>query len=109
MKRLGIFALLNLSLALSPAGADEVRVAVAGTRFTCAVGRLALWSLRAGFVDGRPVAGSMWVVPTDLHSPIRQDAVLLATGRRRPAAEALPGYLRSDEARTIIWFLDYDF
>jgi molybdate transport system substrate-binding protein len=167
----------------APARLEGDGLAVPGTRFTYATGRLALWSSRPGFVDGRGevlrlgafrhvavanpklapygvaaieamtklgvlagvesrivlgesvgqtlqfvasgnaelgfvalsqvtkdgrlVEGSMWLVPADLHSPIRQDAVLLATGRGRPAAEALLGFLRGDEALAIIGSFGY--
>ena len=57
--------------------------------------------------DGKPIDGSLWVVPSDLHSPIRQDAVLLATGRGKPAAEALVKFLKSDEARAVIMSFGY--
>lgn len=53
-------------------------------------------------VDGRIVSGSAWVVPTQLHAPIRQDAALLAHGKEHPAAVALLHYLRGDKARAII-------
>mgnify|MGYP006155724473 CR=1 FL=1 len=53
-------------------------------------------------VDGRITSGSAWVVPTDLHSPLQQDAVLLQRGRDNPAAQALMRYLRSPAARQII-------
>jgi molybdate transport system substrate-binding protein len=57
--------------------------------------------------DGKPVEGSMWVVPADLHSPIHQDAVLLATGKGKAAAEALVKYLKGDKARAIITSFGY--
>ncbi len=53
-------------------------------------------------VDGRITSGSAWVVPTELHNPLRQDAVLLQRGRENPAAQALMAYLRSPAARQII-------
>lgn len=53
-------------------------------------------------VDGRIAAGSAWVVPSDLHSPLQQDAVLLQRGAANPAALALMRYLRSPAARQII-------
>ena len=46
--------------------------------------------------------GSAWVVPSHLHSPIRQDAILLAKGKDAPAATALLQFLRSEKARAII-------
>lgn len=51
---------------------------------------------------GKPVAGSYWLVPQELHGEIRQDAVLLKPGASNPAATALLGYLKSDAARAAI-------
>ncbi|MCX7257988.1 MAG: molybdate ABC transporter substrate-binding protein, partial [Polaromonas sp.] len=42
--------------------------------------------------DGK-IDGSAWIVPANLYTPIRQDAVLLEKGRGKPAAEALAKYL----------------
>jgi molybdate transport system substrate-binding protein len=58
--------------------------------------------------DGRIAEGSGWIVPEALHAPIRQDAVLLARGRDRPAALALLRYLRTDAARRIILAAGYE-
>ena len=52
--------------------------------------------------DGKPVEGSMWVVPAELHAPIRQDAVLLATGKGKAAAEALLKFLRGEKALAVL-------
>lgn len=167
----------------TPSRLQEEGLAVAGSRFTYAVGRLVLWSPKAGQVpeealrkgafrhlaianpklapygvaavetlkslklldetqpkfvlaenigqawqfvasgnaelgfvalsqtmkDGKIGEGSGWLVPAHLHQPIRQDAVLLAKGRGRPAAEALMTYLRGDKARAIIRSFGYDF
>lgn len=46
--------------------------------------------------DGHVSEGSSWIVPTDLYSPIRQDAVLLERGADNEAAVALLNYLKSD-------------
>ncbi len=168
----------------TPARLEQEGATVAGSRFTYAVGRLALWSARAGFVDpagevlkrggfrhlavanpklapygaaametlialglldavqpklvqaeniaqayqfaatgnaelgfiavsqifkdGRIAAGSAWLVPARLHSPIRQDAVLLARGRGKPAAISLLDYLKGDKARAIVRSYGYD-
>lgn len=63
----------------------------------------------AGFValsqvlrDGRIAGGSAWVVPADLHAPIRQDAVLLRSGSGSEAAAALLAYLKGDAARAVM-------
>ena len=152
--------------------------AVAGTRFTYAIGKLVLWSARPGLVDdqgavlasdrfrylavanpktapygaaahqvlkarglaealaprlvtgesiaqayqfvatgnaeigfvalsqvalpGKSATGSMWRVPQDLYTEIRQDAVLLKPGASNPAALALLEFLKGETARQII-------
>ncbi|NMF98661.1 molybdate ABC transporter substrate-binding protein [Aromatoleum toluolicum] len=52
--------------------------------------------------DGRLTGGSAWRVPAELHAPLRQDAVILAKGRDKPAARALADYLRGAKAAAII-------
>ncbi|WHZ12305.1 MAG: Molybdenum ABC transporter, substrate-binding protein ModA [Burkholderiaceae bacterium] len=59
------------------------------------------------WANGRIKSGSGWVVPDDLHAPIRQDAVLLARARDNNAAAALLAYLRSDTARAVIHSFGY--
>lgn len=53
--------------------------------------------------------GSKWVVPDDLHAPLKQDAVLLAHGKDNAAAVALMQYLKGDKARGIIRAYGYGF
>jgi molybdate transport system substrate-binding protein len=53
-------------------------------------------------VDGVIESGSGWVVPADLHQPIRQDAVLLRNGASSPASEELLQFMRGSQARRII-------
>ena len=169
----------------TPARLERENLAVAGTRFTYATGRLVLWSARPGVVDaegkvlsgagseriasanprlapygaaavetmsrlglldrltprfvqgenigqafqfvstgnaplgfvalsqvmadGKISKGSAWVVPVHLHSPIKQDAVILTSGKENPAATALAAYLRGDKARAIIRSYGYQF
>jgi molybdate transport system substrate-binding protein len=168
----------------TPAKLEKEGAALAGTRYTYAVGRLVLWSAKAGFVDdkgevlkrggfrhlalanprhapygaaavealtalkqldaiqpkfvqaeniaqahqfvasgnaelgfvalsqvmkdGKLGAGSAWVVPANLHQPIRQDAVMLEKGRGKPAAEAWLKFLRSEKARAVIRGYGYE-
>jgi molybdate transport system substrate-binding protein len=168
----------------TPAKLEQEGLAVSGTRFTYAVGRLALWSAKSGMVDdkgevlnkgvyahlaianpklapygaaaievlrqlglfkslqpkfvlgenisqtwqfvasgnadlgfvalsqvlkdGQLRGGSAWIVPGNLHAPIRQDAVLLVKGRNNAAAKALLAYLKSDKAKAIIRNFGYD-
>ena len=60
------------------------------------------------WADGKLKAGSAWVVPARLHTPLRQDAVLLKPGQGQPAALALMTYLRGEKARLIIGSFGYD-
>ncbi len=168
----------------TPEKLEKEGAAVAGSRFTYAIGRLALWSASAGYVDdagevlkkgvftrlsianprlapygqatietltalklldsvqpkfvqGENIAqtyqfvasgnaelgfvalaqvmkdgkigdGSAWIVPPNLHQPIRQDAVLLANGKEKPAAAALLQYLGNEKSKAIIKSYGYD-
>jgi molybdate transport system substrate-binding protein len=58
--------------------------------------------------DGKISNGSAWIVPSKLHTPIRQDAVILASGKGNAAAAALVKYLRSDKAKAIIRAYGYE-
>lgn len=58
--------------------------------------------------DGRITQGSAWVIPAQWHTPIRQDAVVLATGKDNPAALAWVTFLKSDKARAIIRSFGYE-
>ena len=167
----------------TPEKLEKEGAAVAGSRFTYAIGKLALWSSKAGFVDGKGeilkkgdfkhvsianpklapygaaaietltalklldaiqpkfvqgeniaqtyqfvatgnaelgfVAlsqvmkdgkiseGSVWIVPSSMHRPIRQDAVLLTNGKGKPAAEALMKYLAGEKAKAVIQSFGY--
>jgi len=59
--------------------------------------------------DGKLIKGSAWIVPSKLHAPIRQDAVILTTGKDNPAAGALMNFLKSAKAKGIIRAYGYDF
>jgi len=59
--------------------------------------------------DGKLREGSAWVVPADMHAPIRQDAIVLKPGQGNEAAAALMQYLRGDKARAIIKAYGYSF
>jgi molybdate transport system substrate-binding protein len=54
------------------------------------------------FKDGKLIKGSAWIVPTKLHAPIRQDAVILVNGKNNAAAAALLLYLKSDKAKALM-------
>jgi molybdate transport system substrate-binding protein len=168
----------------TPARLDKEGNAVAGSRFTYAVGRLALWSATPGFVDaqgevlkarkfasialaapklapygaaavetlnrlgllaalepkfvigesigqaysfvatgnaalgfvalsqvfedGKIKTGSAWIVPANLHSPLRQDAVLLTRGKGNKGAAEFIRFLKTDTARAVIRSYGYE-
>ena len=172
------FAVLLAADDETPARLEKEGLAVAGTRFTYATGRLVLWSKQANWVDdkgevlrsnrfqklaiadpklapygaaameviqhlgvqanvvpklvqgesigqtyqfvstenaqlgfvalsqisfdGRITQGSAWVVPQHMHTPLKQDAVLLNAGKDNAAAQALLKYLQGDKAKAII-------
>jgi molybdate transport system substrate-binding protein len=60
------------------------------------------------FEGGRIKEGSAWIVPTNMHKPIKQDAIVLNGGRGNAAAEALMKYLRSDKAKAVIRSFGYE-
>ena len=53
--------------------------------------------------------GRVWLVPEDLHSPIRQDAVLTGRAGGNPAAAAFHEFLQGDAAKEIVAGFGYDF
>ena len=57
---------------------------------------------------GKIKNGSAWVVPANLHNPIRQDAVILTKGKDNKAASALMDYLKSEPAKSVIRSFGYD-
>jgi molybdate transport system substrate-binding protein len=167
----------------TPARLEREGMSVPGTRFTYAVGRLALWSSQAGVVDargevlkrggykhvaianpklapygaaaievmqrlgvveavrprlvqgeniaqthqfvasgnaelgfvalsqvmkdGKLTQGSAWIVPGDLHAPIRQDAAILANAKATRCQHPMD-HLRSDKAKAVIRAYGYD-
>ena len=58
--------------------------------------------------NGKIVGGSSWIIPDNLHAPIRQGAVLMKIGAENPAARALIDYLKSIPALAIIKKYGYD-
>jgi len=54
------------------------------------------------YKDGKVENGSAWIVPSSLHDPIRQDAVILNKGKDNPAAKAFIDYLKGPKATAVI-------
>jgi molybdate transport system substrate-binding protein len=71
-----------------------------------ALGFVALAQVMA---DGKIGKGSAWIVPAQLHAPLKQDAVVLKPGRSNPAAAALMDYLKGEPARATLRGYGYEF
>lgn len=54
------------------------------------------------YKDGQLSSGSAWMVPAELHTPIKQDGLLLKKGEHNPAAAAFIEYLKGAKAAAII-------
>jgi len=59
--------------------------------------------------DGSKAPGSMWLVPDNLYTPIKQDAVVLASSKVGKAATEFVDYLASDKARVVIKAYGYSW
>ena len=94
---LEVVGALGLNLALTPK-------LVVGQNITQTLQFIESGNSELGFVAASQVVGKpgVWPVPAQYYQPIRQDAVLLATGKDNAAAAALLAFLRSDTARAII-------
>lgn len=68
---------------------------------------LGFLALSQVFEGGKLKSGSAWLVPSSLHSPIRQEAVLLTKGKDNKAAQALMAYLKTDKAKAVIRSFGY--
>jgi molybdate transport system substrate-binding protein len=93
---------LGLTAALAP---KLVQGESIGQTFTFAytgnadVGFVALSQVLEG---GKLKSGSMWIIPQNLYTPIRQDAVVLQRGASNPAAQALVKLLKSPNIKDLI-------
>ncbi len=85
---------------------------VQGSSITQAYQFVATGAAELGFVALSQVinetGGSRWLVPAADHAPIDQQAVLLKTGARNPAATAFMKFLRSPAAIAIIKSYGYE-
>ena len=61
------------------------------------------------YENGKLKSGSAWIVPEDQHDQLKQDAVLLNSGKDSAAAQALLVFLKSEKAKKIIAAHGYQF
>ncbi|EIC23185.1 molybdate ABC transporter substrate-binding protein [Thiorhodovibrio frisius] len=69
------------------------------------IGFVALSQVMEG---GKIIKGSGWVVPSEMHAPIRQDALILESGKDNPAVTELFSYLKGEKAKAIIHDFGYE-
>ncbi len=85
---------------------------VTGSSITQAYQFVATGAAELGFVAASEVVavpgGSRWLVPSTLHAPIVQQAVLLKTGAANPVAPAFAAFLRSPPAVAVIRRYGYE-
>jgi molybdate transport system substrate-binding protein len=99
MKKLGLYEALTPKI-------------VQGSSITQAYQFVATGAAEIGFVAQSQVVGepggSRWLVPAKLHAPIDQQAILLKTGQKNPAALAFVKFLKSPQAIAIIKRYGYE-
>ncbi|MDO8990669.1 MAG: molybdate ABC transporter substrate-binding protein [Sideroxyarcus sp.] len=69
---------------------------------------LAFIALSQVMRDGKVSSGSWWLVPPEMHNPIRQSAVLLAGAKDPAAAKAFLAFLKSEKATKVIRGFGYE-
>jgi molybdate transport system substrate-binding protein len=99
-------------LKLTEATKDKI---VTGQNITQAYQFVSTGNAELGFValsqiykDGKVTSGSAWLVPENLHDPIKQDAVILTKGKDNAAAKALVEYLKGPKAAAVIKSYGYE-
>jgi molybdate transport system substrate-binding protein len=70
--------------------------------------QLGFIALSQVFENGKLKQGSAWLVPSAMHAPLQQDAVLLNPGKDNAAAVALLKYLQGDQAKAVIRAFGYE-
>lgn len=102
MAKLGLTASLTPKLVQGESIGQAYQFVFSGN---AALGFVALSQV---MVEGKVAEGSAWVVPAHLHSPLRQDAIVLNGGKNNAAAAAFMAFLRSDAAKALIRSFGYE-
>jgi molybdate transport system substrate-binding protein len=70
---------------------------------------LAFIALSQVMRNGKVSTGSWWLVPPEMHNPIRQSAVLLQAAKDPAAARAFLAFLKSAKAQAVMRGFGYEF
>lgn len=101
MKKLGVYESLVPKLVTGETLAQVFQFVSSGNS------ELGFVALSQVLKDGR-IDGSSWIVPAELHTPIRQDAVLLNAGKEKAGPLALMKYLQGAKAQALIKAFGYE-
>jgi molybdate transport system substrate-binding protein len=99
---------LGLQAALEPRLVQGESIGQAFSFVSTGNAELGFVALSQVYEGGKIKSGSAWIVPANLHSPIRQDAVLLARAKESKAAAQLMAFLKTDKARAVIRSFGYE-
>ncbi|HEX8593030.1 MAG TPA: molybdate ABC transporter substrate-binding protein [Pseudomonas sp.] len=98
---------LGLTSAIQPKIVEGQSITQAYQFVSTGNAELGFVALSQIFKDGKLTSGSAWIVPADLHEPIKQDAVILNKGKDNAAAKALIDYLKGPKAAAVIKSFGY--
>jgi molybdate transport system substrate-binding protein len=101
MKKLGVYDSLAPKVVTGETIAQAYQFVSSGNSL------LGFVALSQVLKDGQ-IAGSAWIVPADLYTPIRQDAVLLNAGKDKAGPAALLKYLQGTKAQAVIRSYGYE-
>lgn len=101
MKKLGVYDSLAPKVVTGETIAQAYQFVSSGNSL------LGFVALSQVLKDGQ-IAGSAWIVPADLYTPIRQDAVLLNAGKDKAGPVALLKYLQGAKAQAVIKSYGYE-
>jgi len=102
-----VLAKLGLTDATKPKIVEGQSITQAYQFVSTGNAELGFVALSQVFKDGKLTSGSAWIVPANLHEPIKQDAVILNKGKDNPAAKALIEYLKGPKAAAVIKSFGY--
>ena len=103
-----VLAKLNLSEATKGKLVEGQNITQAFQFVSTGNAELGFVALSQIYKDGKVSNGSAWIVPANLHDPIKQDAVILNKGKDNAAAKALVDYLKGPKAAEVIKSFGYE-
>lgn len=97
-----VLANLNLTQAVASKLVEGQNISQAYQFISTGNAELGFVALSQIYKDGKISGGSAWIVPGELHDPIKQDAVILDKGKDNPVARQFVDYLKGPKAAAVI-------